>query len=361
MIMELKQAVSALETEGFAVHSISPCPSGLSHHNFEVMLSSNFYPEPQRLVARFESDLGRSDGRRIDLIYGGKMSLEREIGLCTLVREGAGLPAPNTTGPYTKTEPFILAEYMPGKLWGEFLQQQNYSRQSYLKSLELLGEDVGKVHSVTFDAFGDVMGNYVDNGVDNFSARLEQVIQRNLENNGDKFNETERKYAEQYFASMLRKIEKSTKKDKPRLVLADLHTNNLMVDTHGKPSGYFDLEFCQTGVPALEVYNVSLQFFALFNLELFSEAQKTFLKGYRASGLNYEPEDPKNKQVELILAANHFFRAAASYQKFTEGPRVGWAAKFKEIFFDIAENGKIDYVGFAKTVRPQFPNQPSLP
>ena len=104
-----------------------------------------------------------------------------------------------------------------------------------------------------------------------------------------------------------------------------------------------------------------MQFFPLFNLELFSEAQNAFLKGYRTSGLDYEPEDPKNKQVELILAANHFFRAAASYLKFTEGPRVGWAAKFKDIFFDIATNGNIDYIGFKKTVRPLFPDQPSLP
>jgi len=358
--MDIEQATKALESEGFNVHSISPCSNGISHHNFEVLLSYDS-SEPQRRVARFESDLGRSDGKRIDLIYGGEMSLDREIELCRLVRERAGLPAPENTGPYTKKELFILAEYMPGKLWSEYLQQHNYSRQAFLNSLESLGEDVGKAHSVTFDAFGDAMGMYIDNSVNSFSTRLEQIIQRNLENNGDKFSANERKYAEKYFASILQKIEKSTEKDKPRLVLADLHTNNLMVDHNGKPSGYFDLEFCQAGAPALEMYNLSLQFFALFNLELFFEAQNAFLKGYKASGLDYEPEDPKNKQVELVLAANHFFRAAASYQKFTEGPRTGWAAKFKDIFFDIAENGNIDYIGFKKTVRPQFPDQPSLP
>lgn len=359
--METKKAIEALETEGFKVHFITPCQNGVSHHNFDVMLSENSSSEPQRRVARFESDLGRSDGRRVDLIYGGKMSLEREAALCSLVREKAGLPAPKTTGPYTKAESFILAEHMPGQLWGEYLQQQNYSCQAFLNSLRLLGEDVGKAHSVTFDAFGDLMGTYVDNGVSNFSTRLEQVIQRNLQNNGDKFSEPERMRAEKYFASTLQKIEKATKKDKPRFIFADLHPNNLMVYSDGKPSAYFDLEFCQTGVPALEIYNVSLQFFALFNLELFSEAQNAFLKGYRASGLDYEPEDPKNKQVELVLAANHFFRAAASYQKFTEGSRAGWAAKFKDIFFDIVDNDIIDYIGFKKTVRPQFPNQPSLP
>ena len=146
------------------------------------MLSGNSYPEPKRLVARFESDLGRSDGRRIDLIYGGRMSLDREVALCTVVREKAGLPVPKTTGPYTKTVPFILAEHMPGKLWGEYLQQQNYSRQAFLNSLDLLGEDVGKAHLVTFDAFGDVMGNYVDNSSPTFRHRLEEVIKRNLEN-----------------------------------------------------------------------------------------------------------------------------------------------------------------------------------
>lgn len=359
--MKLNQAAEVLESEGFKVHSISLCSNGVSHYNFDVMLSNNFSLEPQRYVTRFESDLGRSDGGRVDLIYGGKMSLEREAALCTLVREKAGLPAPKTTGPYTKAEPFILAEYMSGRLWGEYLQQQSYSRQVFLKSLELLGEDVGKAHLVTFDVFGDVMGTYVDNGVRLFSTRLEQVIQWNLQNNGDKFSERERKHSEKYFTSMLQKIGETIKEDKPRLILADLHTNNLMVNSDGKPSGYFDLEFCQAGVPALEVYNVSLQFFALFNLELFSEAQNAFLKGYRVSGLDYEPKDPKNKQVELILAANHFFRAAASYQRFTEGPRAGWAAKFKEIFFDIVENGTIDYIGFKKTVKSQFPDNPSLP
>lgn len=270
--MEIKQAIEALESEGFKVHSISPCPNGVSHHNFDVMLSNNFSSEPQRRVARFESDLGRSDGKRVDLIYGGNMSLEREAALCTLVREKAGLPAPKTTGPCTKAEPFILAEYMPGRLCSEYLQQQNYSRQAFLKSLEFLGEDVGKAHLLTFDTFGDVIGTSVDNGVSHFSTRLEQIIQRNLQNNGGKFSERERKHAEKYFASMLQKIEKATKEDKPRLILADLHTNNLMVNSDGKPSGYFDLEFCQAGVPALEVYNVSLQFFALFNIELLSEA-----------------------------------------------------------------------------------------
>src|SRR3989344_5674585 len=354
--MDTKQATDALQTEGFNIHSIAPCSTGVSHYNFEVLLSRDS-SEIQRYVARFEVE----SGRRIDLIYGGDMSLNREIELCNLFRERAKLPAPRTTGPYTKTKPFNLAEFMPGKLWGEYLQEHNFSRQSYLNSLELLGEDVGKAHSVTFDSFVDVMGRSVDNPSPNFRHRLEQVIKRNLENNGVKFSSSERMFAELYFDSMLERIEESTQEETPRLVFADLHTNNLMVDATGKPSGYFDLEFCQTGVPALEMYNVSLQFFPLFNKEMFSEAQNAFLKGYRTSGLDYEPEDPKNKQVELTLAANHFFRAAASYLKFTEGPRVGWAAKFKEIFFDIAQNGNIDYVGFTKTVRPQFPNQPSLP
>lgn len=65
--------------------------------------------------------------------------------------------------------------------------------------------------------------------------------------------------------------------------------------------------------------------------------------------------------MEEILAANHFFRAAAVYQKFTEGPRVGWAEKFKEILFNIIDYEKIDYVGFKNTVRPHFPQQLSLP
>ena len=357
--MEIDKAILALESEGFEVHSIFPCPTGVSHHNFDVWLSDD--SEPQRYVARFESDLGKSNGRRIDTIYGGVMSLEREAALCKLVREKAELPAPEIKGPYTKSEPFILAEYMLGKLWGEYLQQQNYSCRAFLNSLELLGEDVGKAHSVTFDAFGDVTGNYVDNPNANFSARLEQIIRRNLQNNGDKFRTNERKKVEEYFRTALNDVKKLLENEKPVLILADIHSNNFMVDAVGKPIGYFDLEFCQAGVPALEIYNLSLQLFPLFNQDLFTEARNAFLRGYRTNGLRYEPNESKNKEVEKVLAANHFFRAAAVYQKFTEGPRVGWADNFKKILFGIIDDGMIDYVGFKNTVRPQFPNLPSLP
>jgi len=61
--MEINQAISALETEGFEVHSIFPCSAGVSHYNFDVWLSDD--SEQQRYVARFESDLGKSAGRRI--------------------------------------------------------------------------------------------------------------------------------------------------------------------------------------------------------------------------------------------------------------------------------------------------------
>ncbi len=358
--MDPESAQKLLSEAGFNVEQISPCSGGISHHNFDVIINSEGWR--QRYIARVEADLGRSSGRRADTIYGGEMSLGREAASCRLVREKAGLPAPEVYGLYHTMPEFLLMEYLPGTHWSTYLQQQNYSLQSYLHSLELLGEDVGKAHRVQFGSFGDVAGSIVLNQTNSFSQRLERIIRRNMEINGPSLADRERRQAETYFQQAWDTLSEMRGYQKPTLVLADVHPTNIFVDAKGKPTGYFDLEFCQAAVPAVEMYNLSLQFYGLFNPEVFPLARGALLSGYNKTAPEpYNPDQPENQLLEQVLTANHLFRAAAVYQQFTTGLRVDWAERFRKLLFYIIDEGKIDYAGFGEIMRSKtsFPVEPT--
>jgi hypothetical protein len=355
-----------IEAQGHDVTSIELISEGRSHINFDVTLRDD-----TPIIARFERKhrLSPVDGKRRDFHYNGILSLERERNLCSLVREEVGLPTPQIYGLYDTAEgPLLLVEKMPGSHWKDFIKNNNYSLEAYLKSLEFLGRDIAKVQRIRFNSFGDVMGrNHVYPGdITNFARRLEMItgLQIKRASFSGSLSGKDLKEVENYFQGNLDELVDTTKhhQEGPVLVLTDIHPMNFLVDEQGKPSGYIDLEFCQSGVPSLELYYLKLSMFNYFDEQTFKKAEKAFYIGFENSGGIYDKKDPTNLKLEETLSVSHFLAAATSYHGVSDGLRDDWSNKFKDIMFKTIKDESIDYMAVADVLRPKTmqPRQPSL-
>lgn len=362
--MEETLAAHYLTKAGYKLDKVLSIPEGGSHYSFSVQLRDG-----EECIVRFEKKKRiDSEGKKRDIHYNGVLSLEREAYLCTLVREKVHLPAPQIKELHRiPGVSFLLVEKMPGIHWKTFLEEKKYSLQDYLSSLKFLGADIADAQRVKFPSYGNVMENGVIEPphVLNFAERLREITSLRLQRIEEKniLNIKEFQEVEQPFHKTIEEIaEESNQSTSPVLILTDIRPMNFFVNEDGKPSGYFDLEFCQAGHPALEFYNMGLQLFNYFNQNIFEQAQKAFFEGYRANG-GQSVHNDSNKELEDFLSLGHILSAVEGYYNIKDGLRDTWSQRFKDLLFKIMNANKVDYAGFADIVREKTkqPRNPTLP
>ncbi|HIH12162.1 TPA: aminoglycoside phosphotransferase family protein [Candidatus Woesearchaeota archaeon] len=363
--MNLTRASEYIKSQGYQIDDITFVPEGSSHDIFF------FTSEGRNLVARFEKK-GSHDfgGVRRDFHYNGLISLEREAFLCNLVRESANLPAPKIDGVFPSLEAsFIVAQRMPGVPWNQFIQEKNYSKSDFIASMEFLAEDIAKAQQVVFASYGDIMpgGEIFPTGIQSFAQRLNSMVDLKLQREEQKGGATssELDQIRSYFGKSISSLDDQLKSyhEKPVLVLADFHATNFLVDERGKPSGYFDLEFCQAGMPTLEFNMIQLQLLNYFDQNTFEEAKDIFFKTLQKAGSKYDPSAQVHSEVDKILSAGRMLTCVTAYHGVKDGLRDTWSERCKELIFEIIDHGKIDYASFADIMREKTkqPKSPSLP
>lgn len=362
--MEENIAKNMIESQGYQVISINYIPEGRNHDSFDVVLEDG-----TPAVARFEKDSSGAsslDGRRRDFLYNGLLTLEREKNLCGIVSNEARLPAPEVYGVHhTKEGSFMLVQKLPGVHWREFLEGTDYDLDSFLQSLKFLGGDIAQVQQVYFESYGDVIdrNKIQPAGINNFVDRLRAITGLKLQRaelsgalNEQQLDEV-RKFFERDLGYLERKL--NVCQDKPVLVLTDIHPMNFLVDNKGKPSGYFDLEFCQAGVQSLEFYTIKFSLFSYFDRDTFQKAEAAFFDGFKNNGGRYDRDDPTNLTLEKTFSIGHLLAAVTSYHGASDGLRDTWSKQFRDIMF-YAIQGDVDYVAIAdvlrsKTKQPEHP------
>ncbi len=353
-----------LESYGYPVSSTTSFSEGRSHYCFNIILDGDI-----SIIARFEKNdtpltIG---GIRRDFHYNGQLSLERETNLCEIVREEARLPAPKVYGLHrTKDVSFMLVEKLPGVHWKKYLEDTDYDLDNFLKSMYFLGRDIAQAQQVHFASYGDIISrnNVSPAGISEFRLRLSQIISLKLQRAEHSNSLTERETAEitSYFRRDFDRLNSSlrTASSPPVLILTDLHPMNFLVDANGKPSGYFDLEFCQSGVPALEFYPFRMNLFNYFDASTFLQAEDAFFRGFEDNEGSYDRFNEGNIMLERILAIGHLFSAVVAYHDASDGLRNTWSQQFKDIMFNAIVGKDVDYnavadVLRAKTKQPKHP------
>jgi len=357
--MDEQKAKQAIESLGYEVNSLRLVPEGIKHYVFE------FKSQNKLMFARF----AKTDNLERDPVHGGALSLEREAYLCSLVRNKAGLPAPQTEGPFQfQDKRFLIAEAMPGIYWNKWLKNQNYSLNAYLRSLEFLGGSLAQAHKVVFSSFGNIMNEGVvePEGIMNFADRLNQIIGFKIAKEEEKniLSKSERNRMKKYFARNLEGLSSGLKAtpQKPSLLLTDIHPTNYSVDETGRPCGYFDLETCQAGLPPLEFLAQQVTMFNFFDSDNYEKARDAFFRGYEQNGGAYEKDSQVNKKLESLLYIGHALSCVTVYHGVRDGIRDEWSEQSKTMLFRAVEKEDIDYTKFSDMFRSKTkqPNKPNL-
>lgn len=351
-----QEAIQAVEFVGYQAESAAYIPEGRRHDNFLITP-----PSGPLMIARFDKpDVA------IDTQFNGPMSLIRERNLIDMVRDQAGLPAPRIYGLFeSDTGPFLLVEHLPGDYWSEYLKNNNYSKEAFLRSLAFLGCDLGRAFNIKFSSFGDVLSSEeVHPGtVYNFAERVQMIIDLKVERaqraqflTASEFDETT-----SFFQTELTNLKEAPiSPSQPGLVLPDLHPMNFFVDDNGKPSAYFDLELCQAGHPSLTFYDVRRNLFSYFR-GVIEQAEEAFLRGYNENGEEYDPYDSINSRLQHVLGVGFLLGAATQYHGVVDGVRDLWSQQYRQIMRDAIQDGTVDYsaigdVTRSKTRQPEYPN-----
>ena len=298
----VSQTRETLELTGHEVESIALIPEGRAHYIFRIVDRAGLIS-----IARFEKS-GRGvglDGIRRDFEFNGPISISRERNLIDLVREQANLPALRVYGMYEDTPtPFLIVENLPGIYWSEYIEKNNFSKEAYLNSLKFIGFDMANAHKVKFISFGDIIREDIiqPGNITSFAERIRIITEpkiKRAEQLGT-LNSNELAYLKHTLQSELSDLEDVTKTSslQPILAITDIHPKNFLVDDNGKPSGYFDLEYCQSAPPALDFY--FLRWFLLNYFEGISDqAEEALLERYTANGGTYDSKNPTNKKWNI--------------------------------------------------------------
>jgi phosphotransferase family enzyme len=337
-------------------------PEGSNHYVFDVLLDDG-----SDLICKFakvratEKDLVENN---TDTLYGGRLSLEREAYLYSLVKEKAQLPAPNVFGIHqSPIGDYILVEKMLGESHYDYIKKSNYSLKAFLKSMNYLGQDFAKVQGIQFPTYGDVMakGEVSPPAIDNFADRFIGVMENRLHlAEGKKtFNPRELDEVSTFFHHQFNSMRNVLDiGHKPAaLIFTDMHVRNFFVDDTGCPSGYFDLESCQAAPAALEFYGFNFFIFNFFDSDTFSRSQDAFLEGYSKAGGGTALLDDS---LVHLLAGCRLLELAESYWGIVDGLRDKWGEQFKKVLFNYMESGVVDYLAVGDIFR-QRDRQPLRP
>lgn len=368
MNVTIEKAHKALTREGYSVREITQIPEGSNHHIIDVLLSDG-----TSAICRF-SKRRYTEQRLIkentDTLFGGKLSLEREAFLYSLVKHSAKLPAPEVYGIHqSEIGDFIVVEKMPGESFKRYLQRSNYSKKSFLHTMRALGRDFAKVHEITFSSFGNVMADGVidPKRITNFSRRFSSVMDMriNLAEVKEAFSPYELSEVRRFFDSKFNDLRETfdIRNSPAVLVLTDFHADNFFVDKNGIPCGYFDLESCQAAPAALEFYGLHFFLFNYFDEDSYHQAKKAFYESYTQEGGKYAPKTPCDYQVIDFLSACRLLELTESYWGYIDGLRDTWGERIKALLYTYMDSGKIDYLALGDIFRerdcqPKKPTEP---
>lgn len=368
MNVTVQKAHQALTQEGYSVREITQIPEGSNHHVFDILLSDGTSAICKFSKRRYtEQNLVKEN---TDTLFGGKLSLEREAFLYSLVKHSAMLPAPEVYGIHqSEIGDFILVEKMSGESFKKYLERSNYSKKSFLHTIKALGRDFAKVHNITFSSFGNVMADGVidPQGITNFSRRFSSVMDMriNLAEVKGALNADELSEVSRFFDSKFNDLRETfdIKNSPAVLVLTDFHADNFFVDKTGIPCGYFDLESCQAAPAALEFYGLHFFLFNYFDEDTYSQAAKVFYESYTQAGGKYAPHTPYDYQIIDFLAACRLLELAESYWGYIDGLRDTWGERIKALLYNYMDCGRVDYMALGDIFRerdgqPKRPTEP---
>lgn len=350
---------------GYEVNSLKQINEGSNHYVFVVTLKTG-----EKLICKFakiretEKNIGEAG---LDTLFGGKLSLEREAYLFSMIKEKAGVPTPKVHGiHHSEYGTFIVLEHMDGISHKQYMKDSGYSKKAFLDSMKYLGEDFAKIQSVTFSTFGNVMvdSEIEPSGLTNFSDRFHQVIQMRIDRCMKKnvFTEKEHSLVCAFFDKKLEQLRSHFEActSTPVLNFTDMHAENFFVDNTGHPSGYFDLESAQSAPAALEFYGFRFFLFNFYDKNCFDEAEYAFFQGYKGAGGLYAPTSVDDNQAIDFLAGCRLLELAQSYWGHIDGIRDTWGTEMKQLLFSYMENNTIDYMAIGNIWR-QRDKQPFTP
>jgi Phosphotransferase enzyme family len=352
--MDEQKAGDILKNHGFSIRRIHYIPEGSNHYVFDLTLD-----DESRRIVKFKKKSSLSAVTR-DSLYGGIVSMEREAALYRLVREEAGLPSPEIFSSIAESSyAFLMVDHLPGKLWCTYMEDTGHSRKLFLSSMKRLGKDIARVQDVTFPGYGDVQGPHfvLPEAIRLFADRFRKVYEMRLDRcqRRNVLTPDQVKLVNQWFKkefTVLKNEEISASPAlKPVLVLTDMHGDNFLVDDKGNPTGYFDLESCQAAHPALEFYGLKFFLFNYYDASSFKDSVSAFFEGFHEAGGQYDPYDPFNKRWENLLAACRVLELAESYHDIHDGIRDEWSRRFKNLLFQVIQEGVVDYMEVGKIFR----------
>ena len=360
-----EKAHQALTKEGYSVSQVTLIPEGSNHYVFDILLSDG-----NSAICKF-SKIRYTEQKLIkentDTLFGGKLSLEREAFLYSLVKYSAKLPAPEVYGIHqSEVGDFIVVEKMPGESFKKYLHRRNYSTESFLHTMRALGRDFAKVHEITCASFGNVMADgLIDpQGLTNFSDRFSQVMDMRISLAEAKgaLNPQELSWVRRFFDSKFNDLRETfdITNSPAVLVLTDFHGDNFFVDKNGIPCGYFDLESCQAAPAALEFYGLHFFLFNYFNEDAYHAARRAFYESYEQEGGKYAPKTPGDYQVIDFLSACRLLELTESYWGYIDGLRDTWGERIKALLYDYMDSGKLDYIALGDIFR-ERDGQPKNP
>ena len=358
-------AEKALKDAGYQVTNLMQINEGSNHYVFIITLDNG-----EKRVCKYakiretEKDIGETG---LDTLFGGRLSLERESYLFTMIQEKSGLPTPKVYGIHqSEFGTFIVLEHMNGISHKQYMKDSGYSKKAFIDSMEYLGEDFAKVQSISFTTFGNIMVNSEINpgGLTNFSDRFRTVIDMRIDRCMKKNVFTEKEHAEvsDFFEKKLNKLRPQFEASvsTPVLNFTDMHAENFFVDETGHPSGYFDLESAQAAPAALEFYGFRFFLYNFYDQACFDEAEAAFYRGYQKAGGLYTPKTELDNQAIDFLAGCRLLELAQSYWGHIDGIRDTWGEEMKQLLFNYMENDTIDYMAVGEIWR-QRDKQPKTP
>lgn len=366
-IITTKIAHQLLTKEGYSVNRITQIPEGSNHYVFDIVFSGG-----KSAICKFSKKRYTEQGlieENTDTLFGGKLSLEREAFLYSLVKDTAKLPAPKVFGIHkSEIGDFIVVEKMPGQSFKNYIAKKNFSASDFLHTMKALGRDFAKVHKIKFSSFGNIMTDGViePQGIMNFSDRFLSIMDMriNLAKVKGALKGQELYDVKTYFEKRFNELREifDINNSPPVLVFTDIHSDNFYVDENGNPSGYFDLESCQAAPAALEFYGLRFFLFNYFNEDIFHQSEEAFFEGYTMEGGNYSPKTSNDYEVIDLLSACRLLELTESYWGYIDGLRDTWGQRMKTLLFSYINSGKIDYIALGDIFRERDgqPKNPAL-
>lgn len=355
-VIDCQKAQRALASHGYEISSIEAILEGSNHYVFDIILSDG-----RQAICKFtktrDTEINFENGQKDnsvhkDTLFGGTLSLAREVYLFNMIRQRAAVPTPRVYGIHQSLfGQFIVLEKLKGMSHKECMEKGGYSKSLFLKSLTFLGEDFAKIQSVKFQSFGNIM----DKGIiepahmNNFTDRFKSVLDMRLERCRQKgvfTGKEEENSISRFFSDTLENLRPflSAEKVQPTLVFTDMHAENFFTDSTGRPTGYFDLESAQAAPPALEFYGFRFFLFNFYDKEYFQKGEDAFWKGYCRQSGGIIPEDCVNNHIVDFLAGCRVLELMQSYWGYIDGIRDSWGERMKELLFLYMETGEIDYM-----------------